>query len=79
MTWSPLDYMNKIPRNQDLRETYQNMDPVYKASEDGYLLNVETEAIENFTIKANVLYHKTSVFSQQDYNNNDGTAKFATL
>ena len=54
------------------------MDPVYKASEDGYLLNVETEAIENFTIKANVLYHKTSVFSQQDYNNNDGTAKFAT-
>ena len=38
------------------------MDPVYKASEDGYFLNVETEAIENFTIKANVLYHKL-VFS----------------
>ena len=78
MTWSPLDYMNKIPRNQAARSTYQNMDPVYKASEDGYLLNIETEALENFTIRANVLYHETSVFSQQDYNNNDGTAKFAT-
>ena len=77
MTWSPLDYMNKIPRNQEARSTYQNMDPVYKASEDGYLLNIETDAIENFTIKANVLYHETSVFSQQDYNNNDGSAKFA--
>ena len=78
MTWSPLDYMNKIPRNQAARSTYQNMDPVYKASEDGYLLNIETEALESFTIRANVLYHETSVFSQQDYNNNDGTAKFAT-
>ena len=77
MTWSPLDYMNQIPRNQGARSTYQNMDPVYKASEDGYLLNIETGAIENFIIKANVLYHETSVFSQQDYNNNDGQSKFA--
>ena len=78
MTWSPMDYIGlNANRSSDPRATYQNMDPVYKASEDGYLLSVESSAFENITIKANVLYHETSVFSQQDYNNNDGSAKFA--
>ena len=76
MTWSPMDYMGN-PRSQGVRDTYQNMTPVYQADEDGYLLNIETDAIENITITANIAYHETSIFSQQDYNNNDGSAKLA--
>ena len=79
-TWSPLDYAaNNLTRSQDLRETYQNIDPVYKASEDTYILEVETDAIENFTVTARAAYSESSVFSQQDYYNTDGSQKYAKL
>ena len=75
-SFSPLDGgANKNPLTS-ARETYQAMDPVYKASEKLYLLALETRAIENFNIKANFAYHDTLIFTQQDYNNTDGKTKF---
>ena len=75
-TWSPLDYAaGNLSRSQDLRETYQNIDPVYKASEDTYILEVESGVIENYTINFRAAYSKSSVFSQQDYYNTDGSQK----
>ena len=79
-TWSPLDYASgNLSRSQDLRETYQNIDPVYKASEDTYILEVESGVIENYTINFRAAYSKSSVFSQQDYYNTDGSQKYAKL
>ena len=38
------------------------MDPVYKASEDTYLLEIETEAIENYTITARAALFRNKCF-----------------
>ena len=78
-SFSPLDGgANKNPIT-DARSTYQAMDPVYKADEKLYLLSVETQAIENLTIKANFAHHETVIFTQQDYNNTDGRAKVSSI
>ena len=75
-SFSPLDGgANKNPLT-GARQTYQAMDPVYKADEKLYLLTIETKAIENITIKANFAHHETLIFTQQDYNNTDGRTKF---
>jgi hypothetical protein len=73
-SFSPLDATPSQPLT-DIRQTYQAIDPVYKANEKAYMLAIENNSFENLTIKANFAYHESGIMSQQDYTNNDGRTK----